>query len=218
MCTLRPGSTPLENLASALAAQGLCSGDLDDVRRELRNSRFGLVRIVQQGGLAEDENLLVFVDQFEELFRFQEPRDVMESEEFVQTLLAAVNSFPDELVYIVLTMRSDFLGECARFRELAEALNRSQYLIPRPTRKQLQEVIEKPLHEKGVGVSQALTHTILNELSDDPDQLALLQHTLNRTFHEYRKDNSGRWNSSITIPPEGWLTLSNDTRNRSSLP
>ena len=97
MCTLRPGSTPLENLASALAAQGLCSGDLDDVRRELRNSRFGLVRIVQQGGLAEDENLLVFVDQFEELFRFQEPRDVMESEEFVQTLLAAVNSFPDEL-------------------------------------------------------------------------------------------------------------------------
>ena len=28
-------------------------------------------------------------------------------------------------------MRSDFLGDCTQFAGLAEALNRSQYLIPR---------------------------------------------------------------------------------------
>jgi hypothetical protein len=58
----------------------------------------------------------------------------------------------------------------------------------------LQEVIEGPLHEVGIEVSPLLTQTILNEFSDDPDRLALLQHTLNRTFHEYRKDNYGEVN------------------------
>ncbi len=37
-------------------------------------------------------------------------------------------------IYVVLTMRSDFLGDCAQFPGLAEAINAGQYLVPRMTR------------------------------------------------------------------------------------
>ena len=42
-------------------------------------------------------------------------------------------------------MRSDFLGDCSHFWDLPEAINESQYLIPRLTRDQLREVIEGPV-------------------------------------------------------------------------
>ena len=37
-------------------------------------------------------------------------------------------------IYVVLTMRSDFLGDCAQFPWLPEAINEGQYLVPRMTR------------------------------------------------------------------------------------
>ena len=40
-------------------------------------------------------------------------------------------------IYVVLTMRSDYLGDCSLFRGLAEAVNEGEYLIPRLTRDQL---------------------------------------------------------------------------------
>ena len=42
-------------------------------------------------------------------------------------------------------MRSDYLGDCAEFRDLPETLNDCQYLVPRMTRAQRKEAIEVPL-------------------------------------------------------------------------
>jgi hypothetical protein len=74
---LRPGDAPLASLAAALAALAPASDDpaADAGRRErvayiLRQSRFGLGEAIDAvGGLAGATPLL-FVDQFEELFRY----------------------------------------------------------------------------------------------------------------------------------------------------
>ena len=42
-------------------------------------------------------------------------------------------------VHVVVTMRSEFLGECARFNGLAEAINQTQFLVPRMDRDDLPE-------------------------------------------------------------------------------
>ena len=47
-------------------------------------------------------------------------------------------------VYTVLTMRTDFLGDCDLFYGLPEAMNESRYLVPRLTRQQLRQAIEGP--------------------------------------------------------------------------
>jgi hypothetical protein len=66
----------------------------------------------------EPDNLLLIVDQFEEIFRFRRERHLIdggeEAKAFVNLLLAATEQ-TEVPIYVVLTMRSDFLGDCAQF-------------------------------------------------------------------------------------------------------
>ena len=85
------------------------------------------------------KNVLILVDQFEELFRYRKlesaTSDLDESSAFVNLLLEAIHQY-DEPIYIALTMRSDFIGECAQFPDLTQMINDSHYLIPQMTRDQ----------------------------------------------------------------------------------
>ena len=142
---LRPGNNPLRSLADRLLdATALGSERAADpnaaehLLATLRRGPLGLVEALRQTPLPERTNLLVLVDQFEELFRYQESQAAMqttpsrrqhpsdEADAFVALLLAtaAEQSTP---IYIVITMRSDYLGHCSMFTGLPEAINESQY-------------------------------------------------------------------------------------------
>lgn len=194
MLVTRPGGTPFQNLATDLQRMGLDPSGL-------RRSSQGLLHVARQ--LGEDETLLVVVDQFEELFRYKDVQTVhkkgreqkeaaaSEAAEFVQLLLTSTQYLPP--VYVVLTMRSDYLGDCAEFRGLPEALNESQYLVPRLTRQQRMEAIEGPLGQTRIAPS--LVQRILNDAGDEPDRLPLLQHALTRTWSQSRKSDPGQTRS-----------------------
>ena len=85
-------------------------------------------------------------------------------------------------VYIVLTMRSDFFGNCAIFEGLPEALNESQYLTPRLTRAQREAAIGGPARVFDGNVAPDLVNRLLNQMGTDPDQLPLMQHLLMRMW------------------------------------
>jgi hypothetical protein len=53
-------------------------------------------------------------------------------------------------------MRSDFIGECSRFKGLPEAVSASQFLVPSLTRDQLAEVIEAPIGKAGALIEPPL--------------------------------------------------------------
>jgi hypothetical protein len=188
---LRPGTAPLDALAAALAKGGLLgpSQDLAALRRTLGATSGGLVEVVRKAGLAPGESLLVVVDQFEELFRFAHEGGHGDAEGqaslFVGLLLRAVES--DVPIYVTLTMRSDYQGDCAQFPGLPEALNRSQYLVPRLTRDQRREAIVRPLELVGTAATPRLVNRLLNDAGDDPDQLPVLQHALLQTYRQWRK-------------------------------
>jgi hypothetical protein len=139
----------------------------------------GLVEAVRQARLASTEQLLVVVGQFEEIFRFKRaglsPNATDEAAAFVKLLLEAVHQ-QEVPIYVVLTMRSDFLGDCAEFQDLPEAINDGMYLIPRMTRDQLREACVGPVKVGGADMTPRLIQTLLNQVGDDPDQLPLLQH------------------------------------------
>jgi hypothetical protein len=144
---------------------------------------------VQQARRPSYENLLIVVDQFEELFRFKQnsPRKDSgdEAAAFVKLLLEATQQ--QELpIYVVLTMRSDFLGDCAQFRDLPEAMNDTQYLIPRLTRDQLQAAITGPVGVGNAQITPRLVNRLLNDVGDNPDQLPILQHALMRTWNYHK--------------------------------
>ena len=90
-------------------------------------------------------------------------------------------------IFVVLTMRSDFLGDCTQFPDLAEAINAGQYLVPRLTRDERRAAIEGPVRVGGAEIAPVLLTRLVNDVGDNPDQLSILQHALNRTWARWRE-------------------------------
>jgi formylglycine-generating enzyme required for sulfatase activity/energy-coupling factor transporter ATP-binding protein EcfA2 len=192
--TMRPGPAPLQRLAEALCQASpipVAAGTPAELAQRLAAHSAALADEVRAGNLdRERENLLLVVDQFEELFTSAEPQDAAF---FVALLLRAAQEFEVPL-YIVLTMRSEFLGECTRFPGLAQVMSEAQYLVPRLTREQLEEAIRGPLDMVGEPIEDALVQQLLNDAGNDPDQLPALQHALMRLYAR-RQPGSG-----LTLP------------------
>lgn len=213
VATLRPGNRPLRALAEALARPGLLGPqETDDsgfsaaemMEATLRMSKLGLVDAFEQGHLEARQNVLLIVDQFEELFRYRslatspalatsaavsEPLGSAgeEAVAFVNLLLE-VGAHPGLRFCVVITMRSDFLGDCAQFFGLPEAINRGQYLVPRMTRDERRSAIAGPVGVSGATIDPVLLTRLVNDVGDNPDQLSILQHALNRTWARWHQD------------------------------
>ena len=204
MVQFRPGTNPNQELANAMVKDGSiipCIGGstmgADLVEATLGLSGFGLVDIYKQSPLGPDTNLLVVVDQFEELFRYRSLSTGAsygygpETIRFVRLLLdaASQNEVP---IYVVVTMRSDFLGDCAQFDGLPEAISEGQYLVPRLTRAERRAAIEGPIHVVFSEISTALLTRLVNDVGDNPDQLSILQHAMNRTWAHWHHDRGAQ--------------------------
>lgn len=121
IAVMRPGGTPLRAMAQALGGPDALRmpGDtwnLQGALETLEQNSLGLVDLARQHLIGDPDNLLLIVDQFEEIFRFRRERQLIdggeEAKAFVNLLLAAAEQ-TEVPVYVVLTMRSDFL-ETAR--------------------------------------------------------------------------------------------------------
>ncbi len=210
---MKPGDGPFAGLARALCEMevrqdgGHRQAD-DDRVRALRDSiRKDLAHAVlkqARAGLGQAGNLLLLVDQMEEIFSFRGEEDDekltpedrrhrqrcrSEAADFVDILLEVAEKC-EEHVFVVLTMRSDFLGACDVFEGLPEAVNRSLYLVPRLTRDELREAIAGPARRQGVEIAPRLLDRLLLDLGDGTDQLPVLQHALLQTWEEWRQQGS----------------------------
>ncbi|MCW3109800.1 MAG: hypothetical protein JWQ09_4306 [Segetibacter sp.] len=201
----RPGKNPVENLAFALARIKSKSNEEEKILHEyklleplLSDTIYGILEVNDllnplEAGKSEKKNLLIIVDQFEELFRFN--RDDLGKPgieiQFVNLLLKA-SANPNSSIYVIITMRSEFLGDTVKFRGLPEAINEGQYLVPQLSRDQIKEVIEDPIKLADKQISAGLVELLINEIEEskakkDLDQLPVLQHALMRTYQEAMK-------------------------------
>ena len=197
IATSKPGDAPLYNLAASLVSLTGSGESAESVENLLetvqRRGPQALVDLAKTTLNDEDSNLLIVVDQFEELFRFQRQRTTRVREEAADFVAALVHLSKQMMIpiYVVLTMRSDFLGECDAFQGLPEAMNRSQYLVPRLTRDQRREALLGPVRLAGANITPRLMDRLLNESLDTRDDLPILQHALMRTWQVWA-ENDGK--------------------------
>jgi energy-coupling factor transporter ATP-binding protein EcfA2 len=126
---MRPGNAPLQRLARTLSRLSMSDGPEEAQRAErielrLRQSSFSFDSAVAEAGGLGGRSLLLVIDQFEELFRFglagldvrsDAPEETQAREDaiqFVQILLDAAGRRLRD-VHILITMRSDFIGDCS---------------------------------------------------------------------------------------------------------
>jgi WD40 repeat protein/energy-coupling factor transporter ATP-binding protein EcfA2 len=196
---MRPGNHPFVNLVDALLDTEFSQSYLphlsdrqqakEFLQAQLRRGALSLNNLLQEIPLPDDNNLLLFVDQFEEIFRYYDLGEEDEAEAFVALLLASSKA-ANQRVYVVITMRSDFIGNCALFHGLPEAINEGQFLTPRLNREQLREAIVTPARVFGGDIDSALVNQLLNDAGNDFDQLPLLQHALMRMWNLRQNDES----------------------------
>lgn len=180
-----PGNQPIANLSKALS-RGLDAVSSDEMRigllfGQLKLGGLGLAEAVRQAKLGTRTRVLLVVDQFEELFRLKQA-DPDEASAFVKLLLNAALDTQSP-VSVILTLRSDSLGYCADYRGLPEAINQGQYLVPKLTRDQRKEAIMGPVELRSQRITARLVQRILNDVSDDFDDLPVMQHALSRTWN-----------------------------------
>ena len=120
------------------------------------------------------------VDQFEEVFgpQIEAQADV---DWFVRVLVRFFEK-PHADLYVVLTMRTGYIGQCANFVGLAELLNATQYLTPVLRESGLREAIMAPAADYQGEVEPALVDALVADMGTgtdyDADNLPLLQHAL----------------------------------------
>ena len=202
LADLLPGPLPAADPALAVdapaAEPGLRAASL---LGQLRLGGLGLVDVLRLARLPADTRVLLVVDQFEELFRLRRLAsqgtgpglDPDEASAFVKLLLQAAAD-PGSPVNVVLTLRSDTLGGCADFAGLAEAVSAGSVLVPRLSRQQRKDAITGPVALRGQAIAPRLVQRLLNDVSDDFDDLPVMQHALSRTWQQWAQQPA---------PPDG---------------
>ncbi|MBS4059698.1 MAG: hypothetical protein KG029_04815 [Bacteroidetes bacterium] len=190
MFIFRPAEDPIGNLAKTLA-EGLHENEI--IESELRSGSDGLRNIAKRI-LLPGQSALIYIDQFEELFRFKRSgsvsETVAEANIFIELIVDAVQQ-SEIPIFIVLSMRTDFLDECTEFRELSELINKGYYLVPRMTNEERKRAITGPIISTGNIISEELVAKLLDDVGDDPDQLPILQHAMMRTYDHWSMNKIG---------------------------
>lgn len=203
----RPERSPVKNMASAIADKF----DIIEstVETELRRGFSSLIDLYTNSDFYIDEqdkkwqdldetgkrnrkrkaaNLMIIVDQFEEFFtnpeNFYKEAPSQDSQIVVNLILetARIALKKNIPVYVVCTMRSDYIGQCSAFRGLPEYIGFSQFFVPRLKRKDLKQVVEEPAILSGNSISQRLIERLVYDLSEGLDQLPILQHALTQIW------------------------------------
>ena len=194
---LSPGYDPIGNLAECLINERIINTESTkdvNISDILRNNLNGINDVLERFSNNTPENILLIVDQFEEIFKFSDLENMQTNSPKDATLFVnlLLNTLKSKKVFIVLSMRSDYLGNCTRFLKLPEALNRGQYLVPRMTKNELKDVIVQPITLINATISDSLVTLLLDHISHEQGQLPILQHALMRMVDFWRKESNSK--------------------------
>ena len=186
----RPGNDPFEELARCIAKHlypnksqlQLRIQQSKDLAKKLQSAPEYLSELMQFCLHDSGKNsLIIFIDQFEELFTHIESELAKKTVRQYEIALGKLVANSDGNIKLVLAMRADFLGIALTHRHLAIILsqysNSTKYLSPMNSA-ELRSVILAPAGKQGVSVEDGLTNQLLNELDKNTESLPLLQHVL----------------------------------------
>jgi WD40 repeat protein/energy-coupling factor transporter ATP-binding protein EcfA2 len=172
-----PGSRPTEQLAYSLA-QSLAKHDRV-------HPIGGLMESLERGRLADlagllgrtsgRQRVLIAIDQTEELLTRTGER---EQQAFLELLRAALHE--DSPLWVVATVRSEFLSPRPERAGLAEAIDDSLVVEPL-SRSRLAEVIERPAARAGLDFAPGLTERMVHDTTGG-DAMPLLAYTLRELY------------------------------------
>jgi serine/threonine protein kinase len=177
---IRPGRKPMEALGAITAPMIATAANLADEMDEqmklvetLKKEPGHLGHLLRGRARRDNRRVLLFVDQFEELFT--QVADASERAAFM-ACLAAVADDPTSPLRVVLSIRSDFIDRVAEDQAFLAELTQGLFFLGPPNRTSLREAIVMPAELASYRFEHdAIVEDMLDHLETTPGALPLLQ-------------------------------------------
>jgi WD40 repeat protein len=182
----RPDARPWESLQIALAHDPQIAAHLAALpflitRPEDESRRLHLTAQLALHGRPQTDRLVVFIDQFEEVFTLC--HDETARRQLIDNVLYATSVSAGRTI-VVLTMRADFYGQCARYAGLRAALSDHPLLIGPLREEELREAIEAPAQLAGGELEPGLLELLLADMKGQAGALPFLEHALFKLWEQ----------------------------------
>jgi WD40 repeat protein len=205
--TVEPGSTPFRALAVQIAvAAGIGVADreswIDQTIKKWRVAPDGVRRSLDALFADAKEPLLVFIDQFEELFTHR--REGVENERISRNFVANLADLwrnGGDRVRVVVALRADFVERCLEIGELKELLQDRTMLVGEVGDDALREIVKEPAARVGAFLEKGLMERILTEVRNQSGSLPLLQQAL----HGLWRNRRGAWLTHDALDASGGI-------------
>lgn len=189
----RPGNRPVESLAQALlplapaANHTLMAVRLVELtqllhHRDGQGNPDGLRLFASTLPIVRETRLLVLVDQFEEVYAQCKEKD--ERDLFVALLLHAASD-PESLVSLVLTLRSDFLGDTHQHPTMSAAICQRTIVVTVMSEENIRQAIALPAVHAGKTLPESTVSLLLEQTRGRDGALPLLEFALQRIWETW---------------------------------
>lgn len=186
---INPGDSDSPFNALAQQLQPMLINDnrtIDELTTQIRQEPKALSQLLSSllEGKPHWVAILIYIDQFEELFTQVATPDQLA---FIEMLIEAVSKAK---VRIVLTIRADFFDQMMNLPLLSDYLGDSAYSLTTPGAGAYYEMIEKPALRAGLNFETGLIDRIIQDIGYKTGTLPLLAYTLDELYRELDADNN----------------------------
>jgi WD40 repeat protein len=211
--TIRPGISPLENLAAGLTE--LMDSDsklkLEDefvLTQKMKSANDGLRRAsIQYLNRKNGYNHLLVIDNFEDLFHLHEKHNRNVNSDWVNDITSFIQniskcaSHSDVPLYFLIILRSDFVPHIFEYRNFHDLLSKSQYTIPQFRRSDFQEVVLSMMSPSALSINKEAIDLLYLQFGKDLKNLKLLELCIEKAI---KIANEKEW---VEITTELLLTI-----------
>ncbi len=146
-----------------------------ELRRKLLESKdIGTLASNILGNDAAKGKVILFIDQFEEMFTLVKEEN--DRAAFMAVLLKIAQS---EQFIILMAMRNDYYHKCSEYSEFQKLLDNNTYTVLPPEDSALRRIISYPVHASGLRFEdENLAATIFNDVNKSAGILPLLSYAM----------------------------------------
>ncbi|MBL8784665.1 MAG: protein kinase, partial [Deltaproteobacteria bacterium] len=186
---IRPGRSPLMSLANLVVSQSQTSANIaeDLEQQQMTAKRLAtepgyLGTVLRRQARREKKRILLFIDQFEELYTLVPDQE--ERLAYTASLLAAADD-PTSPMRVVVSIRSDFLDRCVEDQQFMNELSQGLFFLTAPNREGMREALVAPAQMAGYKFeNDGIVNEMLDHLASTSGALPLLQFTADKLWGE----------------------------------
>ncbi|MEO1286910.1 MAG: WD40 repeat domain-containing protein, partial [Chloroflexota bacterium] len=181
--TMIPSDNPFRELRQAILKVAMIAPEKwgNDLEADVRGLHKLLNHILPNDG----SDLLLFIDQFEEVFTLED--DESRREMFLNSLWFAVNQ-PNSRLRLIITLRADFYDRPLHYPQFGQMLKEYTEVVLPLSLRALESTIVGPADYVGLEIEPALKTAILNDVHNQPGTLPLLQYALTELYERKSAD------------------------------